>query len=200
MILRRQLVYSSGRIFTYATVGAVAGYAGMRLAGRMSAVVNMQAVLALVAGGMLIVQGLLSAGVISWPRHRRLPACLAPGLISAFMREERLSGAFLAGVFTGFLPCGLVYAYVALAASAGSAAAGLAHMAAFGAGTAPLLVAVGTGGSLLGLTTRATGAARRRLFRHCHGRGIADARGRVHRLAGRRIGGRLPHVSIAEGR
>ncbi len=36
------------------------------------------AVLALVAGAMLIVQGLLSAGVISWPRHRRLPACLAP--------------------------------------------------------------------------------------------------------------------------
>ncbi len=70
------------------------------------------------------------------------------------MREERLRGAFLAGVFTGFLPCGLVYAYVALAASSGSAVGGLTRMAAFGAGTAPLLVAVGTGGSLLGLTTR----------------------------------------------
>jgi sulfite exporter TauE/SafE len=41
------------------------------------------------------------------------------------------------------MPCGLVYAALALAATAGSAAAGAATMAAFGAGTFPTLFALG---------------------------------------------------------
>ena len=150
----RQLVYSIGRIFTYAVVGAIAGYAGMRMAGRMATIVNVQAVLAIFAGMLLIFQGLLSAGVISLPTRKHLPACLAPGLLGTFLRQPQLGGVFLAGVFTGFLPCGLVYAYVALAASAGTLVGGLTRMAVFGAGTVPLLVAVGAGGSLLGLTAR----------------------------------------------
>jgi hypothetical protein len=152
--LRRQFVFSFGRIFTYTVIGAMAGYAGMRLAGRVSTLVNLQAVLALLAGALLIGQGLTSAGLLSWPRSKRLPACLAPGLLGAFLRDQSLGGALLAGVFTGFLPCGLVYAYVALAASSGTAFGGLTRMAAFGLGTVPLLVAVGAGGSLLTLTTR----------------------------------------------
>ncbi|HEY4308461.1 MAG TPA: sulfite exporter TauE/SafE family protein [Pirellulales bacterium] len=152
--LRRQLIFSCGRIFTYAVVGAMAGYAGMRMSGRVSTLVNLQAILAVLAGVMLIGQGLVSAGFVSWPHSKRLPACLAPGLLGAFLRDQRLGGTLLAGVFTGLLPCGLVYAYVALAASSGTALGGLMRMTAFGAGTVPLLVVVGASGSLLTLTTR----------------------------------------------
>ncbi len=120
----------------------------------MSPLVNFQAVLAIVAGVLLIAQGLISAGVLSLPKRKHLPSCLTPGLLGNFLRQPRLSGAFLAGVFTGFLPCGLLYAYVALAASAGSMFGGLTRMSVFGAGTVPLLVTVGAGGSLLGLTAR----------------------------------------------
>ncbi len=91
--LRRQLVFSGGRIFTYATIGALAGYAGMRLTGRVSTLVNLQAVLAVIAGLLLIGQGLVSAGLISWPRSKYLPACLAPGLLGTFLRDQRLTGA-----------------------------------------------------------------------------------------------------------
>jgi sulfite exporter TauE/SafE len=50
----------------------------------------------------------------------------------------------LLGSLWGTLPCGLVYAAVALALSAGSAAAGGALMLAFGLGTLPTLLLAGT--------------------------------------------------------
>ncbi len=152
--LLRQVFYSGGRLFTYAVIGAVAGYAGMRLSSSVATLVNVQAGLAIVAGLLLIVQGMMAAGIISIPVRRHLPACLAPGLLGTFLRSPRAESAFLAGVFTGFLPCGLLYAYVALAASAGTLAGGSARMVAFGLGTVPLLVVVGNTGSLLGVKAR----------------------------------------------
>jgi sulfite exporter TauE/SafE len=64
-------------------------------------------------------------------------------------------GPFLAGVLTGFLPCGLVYAMLALAAASGSLAAGAAVMGAFGVGTLPIMTALGLGASLAGIAWRA---------------------------------------------
>jgi sulfite exporter TauE/SafE len=65
---------------------------------------------------------------------------------------------FLGGVVNGLLPCGLVYAYLALAASSGGPLRGGLTMALFGLGTMPLLTAIGCGGQVLSLT------ARRRVF------------------------------------
>jgi hypothetical protein len=53
---------------------------------------------------------------------------------------------FLGGVVNGLLPCGLVYAYLALAAGAGGSLRGALAMALFGLGTMPLLALVGCGG------------------------------------------------------
>jgi sulfite exporter TauE/SafE len=68
-----------------------------------------------------------------------------------------LGEVFLAGLFTGLLPCGLLYGMLALAASTRDVVQGLVAMVAFGLGTVPAMAAAGLGGSLLGL------AARRRL-------------------------------------
>jgi sulfite exporter TauE/SafE len=68
-------------------------------------------------------------------------------------------GVFLAGVFTGFLPCGLVYAFLAVAATASHLWEGALRMTLFGLGTVPLMVIAGVGGNALGL------AARRHVFR-----------------------------------
>ena len=65
----------------------------------------------------------------------------------------------LAGVLTGFLPCGLVYGYLALASSSASIRDGLLTMCLFGAGTGPLMILAGTGASLV------SHAARRNLMR-----------------------------------
>ncbi len=158
--LSRQVVYGLGRVFTYSAGGAAAGYAGWRLTGELRLLVNVQAILCVAAGVLLIVQGLAGAGLL-----RRLPTlflgspCLSAGLFGSLLRETRLRSVFLGGVVNGLLPCGLVYAYLALAASSGGLAAGALTMGLFGLGTLPVLALVGCGGQFLGL------AARRHVFR-----------------------------------
>lgn len=60
----------------------------------------------------------------------------------------------MAGVFTGFLPCGLVYAFLAIAAASQHMLAGWAIMLAFGLGTMPVMAATGLGASVLTLSAR----------------------------------------------
>jgi sulfite exporter TauE/SafE len=153
--LYRQLVFSVGRIFTYVAAGAIGGFAGWRLAKGVPPTVNVQAILALVAGALLVWQGVDSIGIF---RRRKITAgqmpCLAASFFAPLLKGNGLGSSFLAGMFTGMLPCGLVYANLALAASTGDLFHGAATMACFGLGTVPLLVAFGAGTSLLSLATR----------------------------------------------
>jgi len=156
--LRRQVLYTAGRIFTYSFFGVVAGYAGFWIAGRASLWINAQAALCVVAGVLLAAQGLLALGLV--PR-RFLPtpfgggtACLAGSFVGPFLTSRRSSHVLLAGVLTGFLPCGLVYGYLALATSSANIGEGLLTMSLFGAGTGPLMILAGAGSSLLSPTTR----------------------------------------------
>jgi len=155
--LGRQLVYGLGRVFTYSSAGIVAGYAGWRLSGELHLLVNMHALLAFLAGGLLIVQGLAGLGIVQGPAwiSRRGP-CLVPSLFAALLRETRLRSVFLGGVINGLMPCGLVYAYLALAASAGGSLQGGLTMMLFGLGTLPILALVGCGARLVSRVTRRT--------------------------------------------
>jgi sulfite exporter TauE/SafE len=153
--LARQFTYSLGRVATYALGGAIAGFGGMRLSGALTGWVNVPAILAIVAGAMLIAQGILSAGY--WrPRAARFQhaVCVAGSMFRTLLSAPGWSGVFLAGVFTGFLPCGLVYAYLALATSSGDLPRGAAIMALFGLGTWPMMILTGAGASLAGPNVR----------------------------------------------
>ncbi|HUS37895.1 MAG TPA: sulfite exporter TauE/SafE family protein [Pirellulales bacterium] len=152
--LVRQLVYSLGRIFTYGFAGAAAGFFGLWLQ-HFSPLVNVQAGLAIACGLLLVVLGLVTAGVIPWrPTAVGHFPCAAAGWLKTLLTAPSLPQVFLAGVFTGFIPCGLVYAFVALAASTGNVFNGALTMIAFGLGTVPLMVLAGCGGSLLGIAAR----------------------------------------------
>lgn len=152
---RRQLVYSLGRLFTYAFLGGAAGFIGLRLTGKLSHLVQVQAVLSLLAGAALIVQGLHSVGWLRWPTSRpQSPPCLSQSLFTPFLAASRWYNPLIAGLLTGFLPCGLVYAYLALAASTRDLFSGMAVMALFGAGTVPLMVLAGLGASFLTVAVR----------------------------------------------
>lgn len=157
--LLRQLVYSVGRVFTYSAAGAAAGFGALRLGEKLPSTVPTQAILALVSGAFLLYEGLRASGLL--PRRSHLPAasCLGPRFFGPLLQGSRWGEVFLAGVFTGFLPCGLVYAFLALAATTRNVFDGAALMAAFGAGTIPLMVIAGIGGAALGV------AARRHCFR-----------------------------------
>ncbi|MBX3444431.1 MAG: sulfite exporter TauE/SafE family protein [Planctomyces sp.] len=150
-VLARQLVYSAGRIFTYATFGLCAGTVGMRLSGQpVSGAVSFAATFSILCGAFLVLQGLSALGLrFPFPGSGSSVAggCLSGQLLRTFLQSPGRLHTFLAGVMTGFLPCGLVYAFVALAASRAHPFEGLLVMAAFGAGTVPLMAATGLGAS-----------------------------------------------------
>ena len=93
--LARQTAYSLGRVFTYSSSGAIVGYGGWRLTGELSAVINVQATLCVVAGALLVIEGLAAAGV--FPRLNWVPGsnrCLGAGLLGPLLRANRLQPRF----------------------------------------------------------------------------------------------------------
>ncbi|MCE9526845.1 MAG: sulfite exporter TauE/SafE family protein [Planctomycetales bacterium] len=153
--LARQSAYSAGRVFTYGFLGAVAGFCGSQMMQIWPAVLNVPAVLAIVAGILIVYQGLKATGLFrSRGVHGQSMPCLAGGLLGSFLRQPKISGVFLAGIFTGLLPCGLLYGMLALALSSRSMIWGGVMMAVFGLGTVPAMMLAGISGWLMDLATR----------------------------------------------
>ncbi len=128
----RGAAWHAGRLTTYAALGALAGAFGRVLPGPGW-------VAALVSAGLLIWFAGALAGLVPEPTVR------IPGLKTLASRAARGRGAapgYLLGLATGLLPCGLVYAALAIPVASGSARAGALSMVAFGMGTAPALVAM----------------------------------------------------------
>ncbi len=150
-----QLVFSAGRIVSYATLGGIAGFSGRTLVEKVPAFINVPAVLSLVAGLFLLWEGCQATGLLGRRNGTAAHAgCLFGSLFSTLLKHPALRNAFCAGVFTGLLPCGLVYAFVSLAASSGDLLQGMFTMIIFGAGTVPLMVLTGLGAMLLNVTIR----------------------------------------------
>jgi len=118
-----------GRLATYAGLGALAGSLGAVVPGPRWAPAALSVVLLLWFCASLA--GLVPAGPARIPLLARAGAVL--------VRRDGAGWRFLFGVATGLLPCGMVYAALAMAVAAGSAGAGAATMVAFGAGTVPAL-------------------------------------------------------------
>jgi len=151
-----QLSYSAGRLLTYCTLGAVSGYAGLRLVQTSPRLLNVPAALCLLAGLLLVVEGLFATGIIKRRGISMAPqsGCLMSPLFATMLKLPGLRNAFSAGLLTGMLPCGLLYAFLSLAASTGDMLRGMGVMLAFGLGTVPLMVATGAGAMLLKIATR----------------------------------------------
>lgn len=159
--LVRQACYTVGRVFTYSFLGACAGYGGASISHNSPAWVRVPAVLSIVAGAFLVYQGLTTAGVLpslsAWRltgQARAVQPCLSASFFASFLKSPSRRGVFLAGLLTGFLPCGLVYAFLTLAASSANLFVGALTMAVFGLGTSPIMMLTGLGGNLLGIAWR----------------------------------------------
>jgi len=156
-LLLRQVVYSAGRIFTYAFLGACAGFVGhyfSRFDG--SGLVTAQQIFSIVAGAVMIIVGLSVLGVFK-RRRQRQPGPIT-GLLTAMFRQLLNArggmGFLVAGVANGFLPCGFVYAFLAMAVATQDVLRGTLVMVAFGLGTVPAMMAIGCGATLLSHTAR----------------------------------------------
>jgi sulfite exporter TauE/SafE len=152
----RQLLYNLARVNTLVAIGAVSGGVGAAVVGSGPAS-GLGHALAVVASLVMLVVGLEILGVDVGLSAR------AAGFAHAALRRA-LGGALASrsaaapvalGVFNAFLPCQLVYAFAARAASTASVGAGMLTMLAFGLGTVPAMLAVGVLGGTFERTLRA---------------------------------------------
>lgn len=160
--LRSAAVYNAARLLSYCVIGAVFGALGYAIGsaadvGRWAQIsrIAMSVVLLLIGLQLLLPRARLNPleriGASFWRRIAPLARRLRPG--------DRASHLFALGLLWGWLPCGLVYSLLALAAVSGSAVSGAATMAAFGAGTLPAMIGIGVSGRALA-TLRRPGARR----------------------------------------
>jgi sulfite exporter TauE/SafE len=158
--LAAPVAFFLGKAATYVLLGVVAGLFGAALV-RSQAFGAAQAVLAVVAGILMVLAGLQVTGVLkelptgSWFG----PASPYGRAMTAVSNARGLAAPFFLGSLTGLLPCPLVYAFLAAALAAGGVLAGAGTMAILGATSVPALAAVG----LLGAAV--SPLARRRIVR-----------------------------------
>lgn len=150
-VLRRQLVYAAGRVFTYTFAGLTAGYLGLRFGAELSRWPAGQIGLQLIGGVALLLVGFELLGFGPW-RGKAESSCLGAALFEGLRGNAR--AVFLAGMVNGLLPCGLVYAWLAVAFSTADLVRGAAVMACFGFGTIPALAALGAGARWLPCSAR----------------------------------------------
>lgn len=146
--------YNFGRIVSYTLAGALAGIieslvtmpmgeiTGYRLLQIFSAIIMASAGL-YIAGWFPRFAYIEKAGTHFWKLIEPIGRRLIP--------VQSIHQAFLFGMVWGWLPCGLVYAALALAATSGSISNSALTMLFFGLGTLPAVMSVGI---MTGILTR----------------------------------------------
>lgn len=145
----QQLGYHAGRLASYAAVGAIAGAVGSAV-DDAGILLGVQRVAAVSAGILIACLGLVAVlrGFGVRMRSAAVPRPLVALAQRVHARTLRLPPAWRGvplGLATPLLPCGWLYAFVAIAAAAASAGFGALVMAAFWAGTVPAVVLAANG-------------------------------------------------------
>ena len=144
------LVLLVGKAATYVLLGAAAGLAGGAVV-RGDGFASAQAVLAVVAGTLMVLAGLQVAGAL-----RELPVGSLFGpdsaygrAVAAVSRAPGLAAPFTTGALMGLLPCPLVYAFLAAALATGGMLPAMGTMALLGLASAPALLLVAATGAVV---------------------------------------------------
>ncbi len=134
------LMYGSGKMISYTTIGAFFGIVGSFIA----FTVELRAAVAILAGLFLVVYGLNMLNV--FPVLRKLQLRMP----SFMFRERKANGPFVTGLLNGFMiACGPLQAMYIFAAGTGSAIAGAQALFFFGLGTLAPLITFGIAANFL---------------------------------------------------
>lgn len=156
----RVLAFNLARVSTYTALGAAAGTLGS-LGLVMERMLPVQQAALVLANLMLLAMGLYVAGhrrlvvgieAMGAPLWRRVRPVAARALGGGDVR-----GLVAAGALWGLVPCGMVYTVLIAAMTTGAATDGALLMAAFGLGTLPNLVLMGTSAAWLARVRRHAG-------------------------------------------
>jgi hypothetical protein len=158
----RHALYNTGRLTTYCFLGGLAGGLGRAICTSLGArsdpgtaflsasIDAGQRALAVVAGLLMIIMALSFFGLRSWHRVTgSFGGSMFVISLRNLLRRPGYAAPLALGVLNGFLPCPLVYAMVAQAASTVDVLSGCLTMAVFGLGTFPAMLAMGGLGRLL---------------------------------------------------
>jgi uncharacterized protein len=165
---RPHVAYHATRLVAYASLGALAGGLGSAL-DRVGSSFGLGELGAFIAASALLLWGLpvligrrlparllqLGRGPARRPRLIERLERLWVTLAAHVRRQPPAWRAGALGLSSALLPCGWLYAFVALAAATGSAARGALLMVAFWSGTVPALLGLGVGVARLSQPLRA---------------------------------------------
>jgi sulfite exporter TauE/SafE len=150
--LSGQMLYHTGRAFTYAFIGILPG-----LIGASFTAFGFQQKLSVVLGAFLLL--LILVGGMEKFRFGNLSYLAAftsrlKQKLGLQLRSSNPLSSFGVGMLNGFLPCGLVYIALASAAAVGSVQGSMLFMFIFGLGTLPAMAALGYSAKFIGIKVR----------------------------------------------
>ena len=134
--LPNKWVYHAGRLLTYSLLGAV-----LALIGNSFTIKSSQLWISLITGALLIVFalfhfiGIRNAKILALQNRIFSPVVRTMGKLL-----QNPKGSFLAGMFNGLLPCGMVYMALVSAMQADGIGNGMLFMLFFGLGTSPMML------------------------------------------------------------
>ena len=141
----RHVLYNTSRVTVYAFLGGLAGSLSAALAasGATGVVTATQQVLTVLAGSLMVVMAVQLFGFFGLRPAPAFGASAMAHALGAMVTTPNRAAPLAFGVFNGFLPCPLVYAFLAQAAASGDAVSGVLTMIALGLGTFPVMLAMG---------------------------------------------------------
>ena len=143
-----RLAYNLGRLVTYCALGLLFG-----LFGKTFLLAGLQRTLSIALGVSLLAGLLMSRRLALWRPVTGLVDRLKARM-SGLLRRRSFTALTLLVLLNGLLPCGLVYVACAGAAATSGAVSGILFMAAFGAGTLPMMLALSLSGKLVPFSLR----------------------------------------------
>ncbi len=141
---RAALLYNSGRVVSYTTVGFIVGALGSTF----NFSNTLQGVLKLFAGIFMVIMGINMLDMFPWLRK------LNPGMPKVFAdkinsEKHRRKSPLIVGLLNGLMPCGPLQAMQIYALSTGNPLKGALSMLLFSMGTVPLMFGLGALSSAL---------------------------------------------------
>lgn len=152
------LIYNIGRIVSYAALGTIVASLGSVA---LKASPGVASGVRLLSGVIIVLVGLKVAFDLRWLNAVEKSGAVLWSKIAPIARSlvpvTTLPRALGLGLLWGWLPCGLVYSALLVAATSVEPATGAMIMSAFGIGTLPAMIATGLGAARLSLWMRQRG-------------------------------------------
>jgi sulfite exporter TauE/SafE len=133
--IANKILYNLGRIFMYSLLGAVVSSLGVVLP------VYVQYIISITLGVALLIIGITGSNFkVPFLTPLIRVTNFIKNQFSKFLQQKRYGSVFMMGLLNGILPCGLTFLALTACITLNGPLGGFIFMAAFGAGTLPVML------------------------------------------------------------